>query len=1343
MPKIGKNHLIKKTKLVKTTTFFTLLIAATLIFSSLAPAAMLNEDQNVNEDVPQLLNTDLATSSSEISELMEVLEKPYIFEDDYRGTIIWDNYMGYIGLFRGEVGSGVTSELADDFKFNHDTRVDDVHWIGGYWAGSAQTPWCIKFWEDDGDKPGDVYAGPFCYDWDEIEKSPVGSYYLMEVDLPESVYVSANTKYWISIYAEGSSSAPYAGWAAHLSPIILHEGLWRWPEYGYPDWVSTNAITGYGPADFCYRLTLKPEHDVGVDSIDSPFDLQELCGCLPVAVTVGNYGVNDEEDVPVVVDIFTPLFSDSFETGMGSVWETIGCIDCSWSLTTFDSGNPSVVTPRSGMYMAELNSGNGGAGGSCILAEVMFENLEDYCEPGMSFYMWHDTYGSDDYIEVLADRGMGWEVVGGPYYRLCCPGCPVGWKQHQVSLASFAGEPWVKIAFRGVCDANPSAYNLHIDDVTKIDLEFHGETTVDVAAGETVEVEFDDEWCPCQWGEVFNTFMDFEIVACTGLDTDENPANDCDDETITLYFPFEIDIAAISVDEPCGQGVAGPNTVKGTIKNVGQTDQFCFKAKMGVYEVDVDNLFDEPFEDWELDPDRYPTYYSYYRPVGWDEDGCSYNAGWEEANSDLAGGTAPEAELHWIDACYYGSGNTITSPPINTLGVSSLLLEYKSFLDVYYTNYIRCYVEISTDGMSWDDITPWPNPVPGDQSAETHEFDATAYMSSSTQVRFRFYGYYYALNWWNIDDVRFIGKSPAATPEYFEEVCVDLIEVCEEKQLDFPDWTPATPWPDCDSKLYFMCLEVNPCDPIDQNPLNNKVCKEITVDFWHDVAIEITSPAAFGEKIDWLRYDDGSCENSLGLTAGGMLVEAIALTPDELAGYSGYAITEVIVHHGCELYGQEPLHDYTVFCYRGTSPPADPFVDGTIVATGSHEGSEDVVIDITDFPFSPSDTVFVGVGWEHSSGSYPCGFDTGSYVAGKSGWLWYSGGGWTELYLIGFAGNWMIQAGIEEAGGPPPIDVYIPCGEQDLCATVDNLGVFDESVDVYMALYEFITDPEVGTLIMEEFVDNVAIGPLTAEEVCFGTFDFADSGAYKMVVEADVMIDCYPDNNDDSIGIGVDCCAPHSGHMPDPQYPNGENNWYTRSVDVEITAIDLKCPDPCWGTASGVKEIHYIINSGSEVIVPGDSAEFKLTADGVHLVEYWAVDNAGNVEDPFTFEIAIDKTAPGVSLLYNVFQDDAGAWHVDFTAAASDATSGTSRVEFYIGSSLEKTDTEPPYEWSIDWIDDYKTVTFKAMAYDNAGNDADDSVPGSEIAEEINAHSHAQLKSKTHSIVFNQQPRSR
>jgi hypothetical protein len=327
--------------------------------------------------------------------------------------------------------------------------------------------------------------------------------------------------------------------------------------------------------------------------------------------------------------------------------------------------------------------------------------------------------------------------------------------------------------------------------------------------------------------------------------------------------------------------------------------------------------------------------------------------------------------------------------------------------------------------------------------------------------------------------------------------------------------------------------------------------------------------------------------------------------------------------------------------------------------------------------------------------------------------------------------------------GPPPADCFIGCGEAEICANIENAGTHDEIVDIYFELYEWVTDPLVATFVTSGTIDNVAIASGETYEACFGTYDFADSGVYGIVIQAPLAGDCDPDNNEDFFGIGVDCCPPTSMHYPDPLYPNGDNNWYTRSVDVEITATDPLCPDPCLGTSSGVAAIHYVVNEGAEVIVPGDSAEFKLTDDGVHLVEYWAVDNAGNVEDPFTFEIAIDKSAPTVSLLYNVFQDEAtGAWKVDFTAAVTEQTSGTNRVEFYIDSTLEST-TTGPFEWSIDWISDYKTVTFKAIGYDNAGNDGEDTVAGSDIASEINAHAYAHkyINSKTRSVIHTQLPR--
>jgi len=66
---------------------------------------------------------------------------------------------------------------------------------------------------------------------------------------------------------------------------------------------------------------------------------------------------------------------------------------------------------------------------------------------------------------------------------------------------------------------------------------------------------------------------------------------------------------------------------------------------------------------------------------------------------------------------------------------------------------------------------------------------------------------------------------------------------------------------------------------------------------------------------------------------------------------------------------------------------------------------------------------------------------------------------------------------------------------------------------------------------------------------------------------------------------------------------------------------------------------------------------------------------------------------------------------IDITVDASDDLSGMGRVEFYIKGSLKKTDTSAPYVWL--WKDisfGLKLYDIKVIAYDNAGNHADDTI---------------------------------
>ena len=128
-----------------------LLIVAALIFSSVAIA-------NTKTNQPNLNTTHDGSGQGA------------------RGDIVWDNGMDYEGLLAAQEPSSpanLDAYPADDFIFDEDTEVCDVHWIGGYWNGDPQEwDWCILFYYDRGDgaAPGNPYIGKFCYTWGEINK---------------------------------------------------------------------------------------------------------------------------------------------------------------------------------------------------------------------------------------------------------------------------------------------------------------------------------------------------------------------------------------------------------------------------------------------------------------------------------------------------------------------------------------------------------------------------------------------------------------------------------------------------------------------------------------------------------------------------------------------------------------------------------------------------------------------------------------------------------------------------------------------------------------------------------------------------------------------------------------------------------------------------------------------------------------------------------------------------------------------------------------------------------------------------------------------------------------------
>ena len=158
-----------------------------------------------------------------------------------------------------------------------------------------------------------------------------------------------------------------------------------------------------------------------------------------------------------------------------------------------------------------------------------------------------------------------------------------------------------------------------------------------------------------------------------------------------------------------------------------------------------------------------------------------------------------------------------------------------------------------------------------------------------------------------------------------------------------------------------------------------------------------------------------------------------------------------------------------------------------------------------------------------------------------------------------------------------------------------------------------------------------------------------------------------------------DTIPPVSTHSLDPPEPDGENGWYVSDVNVTLTATD---------DISGVKEIRYRTQGGATQIIVGDNGTFTLTQDDDGddvLLEFWAIDNAGNEETPNIFYIDMDQTPPEIDLAFEVVGGNPNeGWEFLFTATATDLTSGMERVDFYEEDELQVTvyGSGPEYQWS-------------------------------------------------------------
>ncbi len=160
--------------------------------------------------------------------------------------------------------------------------------------------------------------------------------------------------------------------------------------------------------------------------------------------------------------------------------------------------------------------------------------------------------------------------------------------------------------------------------------------------------------------------------------------------------------------------------------------------------------------------------------------------------------------------------------------------------------------------------------------------------------------------------------------------------------------------------------------------------------------------------------------------------------------------------------------------------------------------------------------------------------------------------------------------------------------------------------------------------------------------------------------------------------------------------PN-ENGWYNiDSISIDLRASDA--PDAI-GINTGVRELYYEIEGGesdSVVTLNGADGDYlnlstTFTEEGVHTLNYYSVDNGGNVESTKTSTIRIDRTAPNTAV------DPTGNnGNTTITLDATDENSGVNRTVYRINDGNDQI-----YEGPFD-IGPGDSVTFYSV--DNADN---------------------------------------
>jgi len=132
-----------------------------------------------------------------------------------------------------------------------------------------------------------------------------------------------------------------------------------------------------------------------------------------------------------------------------------------------------------------------------------------------------------------------------------------------------------------------------------------------------------------------------------------------------------------------------------------------------------------------------------------------------------------------------------------------------------------------------------------------------------------------------------------------------------------------------------------------------------------------------------------------------------------------------------------------------------------------------------------------------------------------------------------------------------------------------------------------------------------------------------------LIASASVSDQAGNSTSSDSSPVNIDRTAPSTS-------ANAPNGWNNQNVSVSLTAEDA---------LSGVQATYFKVDGGDTQT--GNAV--ALNAEGVHSLQFWSVDKAGNAEGAKTVTVKIDKTPPAVTHTQQPPANPAGWNNTDVT----------------------------------------------------------------------------------------------